>query len=107
MTWQFDAAGFAVLFITLAGFGWKLVQKLSALMKQFTVMKALLFRQLRSNKLQGVALEKIAICQKQGCSNGETETAVKAVKEDQEKTDALLAAAALGDINKVAEEIKP
>jgi hypothetical protein len=107
INWQFDAAGFLVLLVTLIGFGWKLMRKLGDLLRQFTIMKALQFRQLRSNKLQGVALEKIAICQKKGCSNGETDIAVKAVKEDQEKTDALLAAAALGDITKITEEIKP
>jgi hypothetical protein len=59
----------------------------AALPTQMIVVQAALFRLLRSNKLQGVALQKIAECQKKGCTNGATEDAVRAVGEDQNRTD--------------------
>jgi hypothetical protein len=67
----------------------------AALPRQMIVVQAALFRLLRSNKFQGIALQKIAECQKKGCTNGATEDAVKAVLTDQEKTDNFLRKVAL------------
>ena len=77
--------------IALLAFGRRIV----GLPKEMIVVKAALFRQLRSNKLQGVALAKIATAVKLGSANGECDDAIKAVKTDQQKTDEFLAKAAL------------
>jgi threonine synthase len=82
-------------------------RKLIALPKQMIIVQAALFRVLRSNKVQGTALTTIARCQKEQKCNGDTENAIDAVRIDQEKTDAFLAVAALGNIEQVKEELKP
>jgi hypothetical protein len=74
-------------------------RKILSLPKEMIVVKAALFRLLRSNKFQGIALEKIATCQKEGCSNGELEGAVKAVTKDRDKIDKFLTAAAFGKVD--------
>ena len=58
-----------------------------ALPRQMIVVQAALFRLLRSNKLQGTALQKTAVALRSGCINGETDEAVKAVLTDQNRTD--------------------
>ena len=78
----------------------------AALPRQMIVVQAALFRLLRSNKFQGVALQKIATCQKNGCTNGETDDAVRAVLTDQEKTDTFLRKAALTKIEHINDLLK-
>ena len=86
--------------IALLAFGKKIV----GLPKEMLIVKAALFRLLRSNKIQGVALATIAECQKEGKCNGKTEIAIKAVETDQQKIDAFLAKAALGKPEALQEE---
>ncbi len=74
-------------------------RKILALPKEMMVVKAALFRLLRSNKKQGTALIIIAECQKSGKCNGDTDIAVKAVKKDQESIDTFLTNAALGKVD--------
>jgi hypothetical protein len=94
-------AGLAVIgIVAILALGKRII----ALPKEMLIVKAALFRLLRSNKLQGVALEKIAICQKKGCANGETEDAVKAVVKDQGKIESFLMSAALNKISDFKEE---
>lgn len=83
--------------IALIAFG----RKILALPKEMMIVKAALFRLLRSNKIQGVALSTIAECQKAQKCNGDTDIAVKAVKEDQKKIDEFLLTAALGKVNPI------
>jgi hypothetical protein len=89
--------------VALIAFGRKII----GLPREMLIVKAALFRLLRSNKLQGVALTKIAECQKEGTKNGKCDEAASAVSEDQEKTDRFLTAAALGKFDTVEEELKP
>jgi hypothetical protein len=63
------------------------MRTVAALPRQMIVVQAALFRLLRSNKLQGTALQKTALAMKTGCTNGETDDAVKAVIVDQNLTD--------------------
>lgn len=86
--------------ITLIAFGRKIV----GLPKEMLVIRAALFRLLRSNKLQGVALAKIAECQKEGVNNGKTDIAVAAVTDDQKKIDEFLTKAALGKVDDLLKE---
>ena len=74
--------------------------------RQIVIILAALFRLLRSNKLQGIALEKVAECQKKGCANGETETAVKAVKTDRDRTDEFFRRIALTPQDKLEDLLK-
>lgn len=83
------------------------LRKVMALPRDMVIIKAAVFRLLRSNKVQGVALTTIAECQKAGKCNGDTGIAVEAVKRDQEATDIFLTAAALGETGKIEEELKP
>ncbi len=89
--------------IALIAFGRKIV----GLPKEMIIVKAALFRLLRSNKLQGTALSNLAKCQEEGTRDGKAQEAVRAVEEDQQKTDSFLTKAALGKIEEVAEELKP
>jgi hypothetical protein len=82
------------------------IRKFSELPKQMIVVTAALFRVLRSNKYQGVALQKIAMALKNGCTNGEAEDATKAVITDQEKTDTFLRRAALARPENLADLLK-
>jgi hypothetical protein len=76
---------------TLIVFGRQIV----GLPREMIVVKAALFRLLRSNKLQGTALQKMALAIKQGSTNGEADDAVKAVVTDQNRTDAFFQKVAL------------
>jgi len=76
---------------TLIVFGRQIV----GLPREMIVVKAALFRLLRSNKLQGTALQKMALAIKQGSTNGESDDAIKAVAIDQSKTDAFFQKVAL------------
>jgi len=69
--------------IALIAFGRKLI----ALPQQMILVMAALFRMLKSNRLSGVAIKKIAAAMKSGGVNGETDDAVKAIETDQEKMD--------------------
>jgi hypothetical protein len=81
-------------------------RKFADLPKQMIVVTAALFRVLRSNKSQGVALQKIAIALKTGCTNGECDEAVKVVVADQNKTDEFLQKAALAKPETLADLLK-
>ena len=63
--------------------------------REMIVVKAALFRLLRSNKLKGTALQKMALAIKQGSTNGEADDAIKAVVTDQNRTDAFFQKVAL------------
>ena len=76
---------------TLIVFGRQIV----GLPREMIVVKAALFRLLRSNKLKGTALQKMALAIKQGSTNGEADDAVKAVVTDQNRTDAFFQKVAL------------
>ena len=76
---------------TLIVFGRQIV----GLPREMIVVKAALFRLLRSNKLQGTALQKMALAIKKGSTNGEADDAVKAVVTDQNRTDAFFQKVAL------------
>ena len=84
-----DVLSYVIGALILAGitavlvFGRKLVQ----VPRQMIIITASLFRLLRSNKLQGTALQKLAMAIKTGCTNGESDAAVEAVQFDQKKTD--------------------
>lgn len=68
-----------VVAVLVAGFGvtrrW--------LTKDLRIVKAAVFRLLRSNRVQGKALESIAECQKEGKCNGSTDAAISAVRKDR------------------------
>jgi hypothetical protein len=74
--------------------------------QQMVVNQAALFRLLRSNKLQGTALQKIAVALKSGCTNGEADDAVRAVGMDQSKTDEFFKRIALTPKAKLEELLK-
>jgi hypothetical protein len=74
--------------------------------KQVIIITAALYRILRSNKYQGVALQKIAVALKNGSTNGEADEAVKAVLTDQERTDEFLRRAALARPDNLADLFK-
>ncbi len=74
--------------------------------RQSLVITAALFRVLRSNKSQGIALEKIAGALKTGCKNGECDEAIKAVEIDQKKTDEFLQRAAFANPKSLSELLK-
>ena len=74
--------------------------------RQVVIILAALFRLLRSNKLQGIALEKVAECQKKGCADGDTDIAVKAVVTDRAKTDAFFQRIALTPQDKLEDLLK-
>ena len=76
---------------TLIVFGRQIV----GLPREMIVVKAALFRLLRSNKLKGTALQKMALAIKQGSTNGEADDAIKAVVTDQNRTDAFFQKVAL------------
>jgi hypothetical protein len=82
---------------TLIAFGRKIV----GLPKEMIIVKAALFRLLRSNKLQGIAIAKIAEVQKEGTANGKTDEAVRAVTIDQVSTEAFLTKAAFAKPEKL------
>ena len=63
------------------------IRTLLPIPRQMIIVQAALFRLLRSNKLQGTALQKTALAVKNGCTNGESDEAVKAVITDQDRTD--------------------
>ena len=81
-------------------------RKLLMLPKEMVIVKAALFRLLRSNRLQGIAISKIAEVQKEGTANGKTDEAVKAVAEDQVRIDTFLIKAALGKTDVLDDVIK-
>ena len=68
-------------------------RKILTLPKEMLIVKAALFRVLRSNKTQGIALATIAQCQRDKKCNGDTEMAIARVRRDQEKIDEFLKAA--------------
>jgi|GEM_PF-2834959 hypothetical protein len=72
------------------------MRKIFLLPKEMAVVKAAMFRLLRSNKKQGIALITIAECQKTQKCNGSTDQAISAVKDDQDKIDRFLTSASLG-----------
>lgn len=104
-----DTIGLIVSSLTAAGiialiaFGRRII----GLPKEMIIVKAALFRLLRSNKTQGIALTTIAACQKDQRCDGNTDKAIEAVKADQERTDAFLTKAALGKVEDVEDELKP
>jgi hypothetical protein len=103
-----DALSYVLGSLLLAGIMTLIVlgRSLIQLPRQMIIITAALFRLLRSNKLQGIALEKVAHCQKDGCLNGETEEAVKAVKKDRDKTDEFFRRIALTPQEKLEDLLK-
>lgn len=81
-------------------------RKIVFLPREMQIVKAALFRILRSNKIQGVALTTIAKCQKDQACDGNTDEAIAAVKTDQDKIDDFLRAAALGKVDPLDEVLK-
>lgn len=68
------------------------------LTKELRITKAAVFRLLKSNRTQGKALEAIAECQKNGRCNGETDSAIDAVRRDRTAIADWLRAALLGQV---------
>jgi hypothetical protein len=102
----FQTIGLIVSSLTVAGIVALIAvgRRILGLPKEMLIVKAALFRLLRSNKLQGVALAKIAECQKSGTNNGGTDIAVSAVSRDQTEIDNFLAKAALGNVDDLFNE---
>ena len=71
-------------------------RKLIGLPKEMIIVKAALFRALRSNKSQGMAIKNIALAMKEGTANGRCDEAVRVVTEDEDRTDRFLLKAAMG-----------
>jgi hypothetical protein len=82
------------------------VRQIVGLPKEMLIVKAALFRLLRSNKKQGLALAKIAECQKKGTANGDTDIAVAAVTEDQDQIDKFLVRAAFANSKNLEDLMK-
>ena len=81
-------------------------RKLGQVPRQMIVITAALFRLLRSNKLQGTALQKLALAIKTGCTNGESDAAVAAVELDQTRTDEFFKRVALTSQERLEELLK-
>jgi uncharacterized membrane protein len=96
-------AGLILVGITaLIVFGRRLVQ----IPRQMIIITAALFRLLRSNKLQGTALQKLAIAVKSRGANGTTDDAIDAVALDQNKTDEFFRKVALTSQEHLEELLK-
>jgi hypothetical protein len=103
-----DALSYIIGTLILAGITTLLIfgKQLAGIPRQMIIITAALFRLLRSNKLQGVALEKVAECQEKGVTNGATKIAVAAVVKDREKTDEFFRRIALTPQEKLEDLLK-
>ena len=82
------------------------VRNLTGMPRQMIIVMASLFRLLRSNKLQGIALQKMATAIKNGSTNGEADEAIKAVDLDQRKTTEFFQRVALTTQSKLEDLLK-
>ena len=76
----------------------KTLHKMQEIPREIVLLKAAVFRLLRSNKVQGTGIITIAKNQQSGTTNGTTETTITAVELDQKKIDLYLQYAALGKV---------